>query len=673
MAASRCSYVSEMGETFLKEIFAENGMLSAHVDTFEPRKGQMAMAEAVADVLYAEPMEPMAGDEGLNGQVLVVEAETGIGKTLAYLIPAILSEKRVVVSTATLNLQDQIIKKEIPLVSKIIGKDVPVLCVKGRSNYLCLYRWFQYRSNPQLSLTNDPAVSKIEAWLKTTETGDRAELDWLSERSNLWSKISAHSNQCLGGDCPEVTNCFITSLRKKAGSTRLLIVNHHLFFSDLALRKGGYGEVLPRYEAVIFDEAHHIENVATTFFGKSFSQYQLIDFISDIERQAEFDLPPTKINTVTRAAQGLRQRIDSFMAVFPVKPGRFYLQGLTDELTLDVWNDEVELLSSGLDRVSEKLKGYGGYGESWKTLERRGHELNNNLREIALGADDGEISYVHWYEKRERSVILSATPIDVADELNRSLYSTVSACVMTSATLSSGGNFSYLKERLGLGDGVEFLRFDSPFDYQNRSLLYVPDNAFPEPSSPDYGDEVCSRVLDILKISEGRALVLFTSFKGMERMAEYLDELIEYPVLVQGTASRDSLLRSFREETHSVLLAVASFWEGVDVVGESLSCVIIDKLPFEVPSDPVIQARIKHITENGGKPFFEFQVPRAILSLRQGVGRLMRSASDSGIMAIMDVRLFKKGYGRSFLKSLPPAPVVRTTEEISSFFDRMSR
>ena len=653
----------------MKEIFAENGRLSAHIDRFEPRKGQIAMAEAVSEALGTESS---SGDGERSGQILVVEAETGIGKTLAYLIPAILSGKRVVVSTATLNLQDQIIKKEIPLIAKIFGKNIPVLCVKGRSNYLCLYRWFQYLSNPQLTLLDDPATDKIEKWLESTETGDRTELDWLSERSNLWAQISAHSNQCLGGDCPEFTNCFITSLRKKAGATQLLIVNHHLFFSDLALRKGGYGEVLPRYEAVIFDEAHHIENVATTFFGKSFSQYQLIDFISDIERQAELDLSPKEASKLTKSALGLRERIDSFMALFPVKTGRFYLRDLIDQLSISVRGDEVELLSVGLERVRKKLYDYNGYGESWKVLERRGHELNKNLREIALETDQGEISYVHWYEKRERSVILSATPIDIAAELKSTLYSAVSACVMTSATLSSGGKFSYLKERLGLSDEVEFLRFDSPFDYQNRSLIYVPDNSFPEPSSPDYGEEACSQILEILKISEGRALLLFTSFKGMDMVAEYLDERIDYPVLVQGTASRDGLLRSFREEKHSVLLAVASFWEGVDVVGESLSCVIIDKLPFEVPSDPVIQARIKHITENGGKPFFEFQVPRAILSLRQGVGRLMRSASDSGIIAIMDVRLFTKGYGRSFLRSLPPAPVVRSTEEIASFFKRLS-
>jgi len=653
----------------LKEIFAEDGILSAHMENYEPRPGQEKMAEAVNSILG---IESGSGNKEHGENILVVEAETGIGKTLAYLVPAVLSGKRIVISTATLNLQDQILKKEIPLIEQIVGKDVSVLCMKGRSNYLCLYRWFQYRSNPQFSLVDDQQISDIEKWLDSTETGDRAELDWLGERSQFWQKISAHSNQCIGSDCPEWTNCFITNLRKKAGASHLLIVNHHLFFSDLALRREGYGEVLPRYEAVIFDEAHHIENVATTFFGKNFSQFQLVDYFSDIERQAGFDLPSTKITVITQAVQGCRQRIDSFVSLFPVKKGRYYLQELIDQLGRDVWNNEIELLSAGLSRVTQKLSSYFSYGESWKLLEMRGNELNNSLREIAFGSDEGEKSFVHWYEKKVRSIVLSATPIEVASELKSTLYSSVSACVMTSATLSSAGDFSYFKERLGLDEEVDFLRFNSPFDYRNRSILYIPEKNFPEPSAPAYGDEVCSRVFEILNISEGRALVLFTSFKGMDRMAEFLDGNLDYPVLVQGAGSRDALLQNFREEKHSVLLAVASFWEGVDVVGESLSCVIIDKLPFEVPSDPVIQARILHIKENGGKPFFEFQVPRAILNLRQGVGRLMRSTSDSGVIAILDVRLVKKSYGRSFLKSLPPARVVRTTGDIADFFMRMS-
>ncbi len=646
----------------LDSIFDNDGLLAAHVPGYEPRHGQLEMAKAVLSCL--EGVE--RGREESGNNVLVVEAETGIGKTLAYLIPAILSGRRVVISTATLNLQDQILKKEIPLVEEITGREISALCIKGRSNYLCLYRWYQYRSNPQLSLVDNPHLDRIDEWLASTASGDRAELDWLGEDSNFWRKISTHSDQCLGGSCPEFAHCFISSLRKKAGSVDLLIVNHHLLFSDLALRKGGYGEVLPRYEAVIFDEAHHIENVATAFFGRSFSQYQVFALLTDIEKMAEDDLPPEICAEISRMVMGVKERVKAFASLFPVKRGRFYLKDLIAELTEEVWRDEINLLSRGLERLNDKISRYDEHGEYWKSLERRGRELVKSVQEVGLHFLEND--YVHWYERRDRSVVLSATPVEVAKELNAYLYPLVLSCILTSATLSSGGNFSYLRDRLGLSDEVECLQFHSPFDYEKRALIYVPDNSFPEPSAPDYGRELCSRILEILQISEGRGLVLFTSFKGMERVASFLEDCFDYPVLVQGTASRQSLLTRFREETHSVLLAVASFWEGVDVVGESLSCVIIDKLPFEVPTDPVIEARIKHILEKEGKPFFEFQVPRAILALRQGMGRLIRSSSDRGVIAVMDVRLYKKGYGRLFLRSMPPAPIVRTVQELSVFF-----
>ncbi len=650
---------------YLEEIFGQGGALSSCLANFEPRDGQSAMAEAVAAVL----LDPdTSGQSETRARVLVIEAETGIGKTLAYLIPAVLSGKRVVVSTATLNLQDQIINKDIPLVEKILEKDLSALCLKGRENYLCLYRWYQHRSNPQLSLTDDPWIEDIDTWLKNTTTGDRAELDWLGERSRLWARISSRSNQCLGGECPEFSNCFINQLRKRAGAARLLIVNHHLFFSDLALRKGGFGELLPRYESVIFDEGHHLENVATAFFGKSFSQYQLVDLLADIERQAKTDLSPDLVDTLLPTLSGLRQRAENFAQIFPLKIGRYHLDSLVEDVTENVWKEEVELLSVGITRLAERLGKYLVYGESWNVLAKRGTELNDNLRDIALYFDNNDHEYVHWYEKRERAVAISATPIEIAADLQENLYSSVSSCILTSATLASGGSFTYIRDRLGLDEGTEFLQFNSPFDYQNRTLLYVPESSFPEPNSEGFPACIGERVLDIVKLSRGRALVLCTSFKGMDGLAMFLEEELDYPVLVQGRASRNSLLRSFREETHSVLLAVASFWEGVDVVGESLSCVIIDKLPFEVPSDPVIQARIERIKEEGGKPFFDFQVPRAILTLRQGVGRLIRSITDQGVIAIMDVRLFTKGYGRIFVKSLPSSPVTREIRDIESFY-----
>jgi ATP-dependent DNA helicase DinG len=657
--------------TNLTDIFGPGGRLSTCLPHFVPRDGQSAMAEAVAAALLGA--SPPEAEEQKKARVLLVEAETGIGKTLAYLVPAVLSGQRIVISTATLNLQDQIINKDLPLVERVLDQKISFLCIKGRENYLCHYRWYQYCSNPQLSLLDDPWVEKIDSWLKKTTTGDRAELDWLSKKSGLWSRISSQSNHCLGGDCPEAAGCFINQLRKKAGSCRLLIVNHHLFFSDLTLRKSGYGELLPRYESVIFDEAHHLENVASAFFGKSFSQYQLIDLLGDLERQLHSDstvLPPELLDALLASVSGLKMRLDAFARIFPVKAGRFVLESLVRDLTQEVWQEEVERLSASITDLEGRLGECAHYGENWNVIRKRAGELNDNLRDIALFFDNNNYTYVHWYEKRERAVIISATPIDVAAELRKNLYNKIGCCVLTSATLSSGGSFSYIKDRLGLDESTEVAQFSSPFDYRNRTILYIPEESFPEPTAQGFHHLVGERVLDILRLSQGRALILCTSFKGMDALAAFIEGALDFPVLVQGRASRNSLLRSFREETHSVLLAVASFWEGIDVAGESLSCLIIDKLPFEVPSDPVIQARIERIKDDGGKPFFDFQVPRAILTLRQGVGRLMRSVTDRGVIAIMDVRLFKKGYGRIFLRSLPPSPITRNMNDIENFYDK---
>lgn len=648
----------------MREIFAKNGVLASQLEYFEARSGQLAMAEAVADLLTGDKEEFALQP----AEVLVVEAETGIGKTLAYLIPAILSGRKMVISTATLNLQDQILNKEIPLIEKVLKQQVPVLCVKGRQNYLCHYRWFQYRASMRISLLDDPEGDRIEKWLEDTTTGDRSELAWLPDRSALWPKISAQSSQCLGGECPESSFCFINQLRKKAGSVRLLIVNHHLFFSDLALRSSGFGEVLPRYEGVIFDEAHHIENVATQFFGRTFSQYQLLDLFADLERQAEQDLDPAAVGALRKTVQGLSQRLDHFLRLFPQERGRYHLDALVERISDAAWRSEIDLLLLALKRLQAEIAGYDGHGDGWGNFDKRIVELKENLQHIALPAETGTVRYVHWYERRERAITLSATPVEIASHLREHLYGSVRFCVMTSATLSSGGSFDYVKDRLGLDDQAEYVRFNSPFDYRTRTLMYIPDSSFPEPTGRDYQERTGERVLDILRISRGRALVLFTSLKAMDWVAEFLDGRLSYPVLVQGRASRHNLLDTFRHTTDSVLLAVASFWEGVDVSGESLSCVIIDKLPFEVPSDPVLQARVRSISDNGGNPFFDLQVPRAILSLRQGVGRLMRSATDRGVIAILDVRLFSKGYGRIFIKSLPPSPVVRSLKELSAFF-----
>ncbi len=646
--------------TLLKQtldIFKDNGLLSRVLERYEARDGQLDMAAAVA--------------KSLEGSKLVVEAETGIGKTLAYLVPAVLSGQKVVISTNTLNLQEQILKSEIPFIQQHIDPELSVLCIKGRQNYLCLQRWEQFAAHPQFAMfAPEESREKINIWLRSTTTGDRAELDWLADHSPLWREISATPNQCLGSKCPHEKTCFINVLRRKAAGARLLIVNHHLFFSDLALRREGHGEVLPRYESVIFDEAHHLENVATNFFGFSVSHFQMIDLAKDIKLSA-VQLPEDRQERINGAADALRIRAEHFASVFPARTGKYPLQRFIAEHP--DWEQEVQAVSDRLSRLESALMTVAPAGEIWQPLAGRCRELQDRLLAVAgLHAVDRDDTYIRWYERREKTVILTASPVDIALELNAVLYPNLRSVIFTSGTLTVGGDFSYFLSRLGLDRDTETLSLGSPFDYPGRTMLYVPAHSsadpFPAPDSAEFPASIQQVIYRILLASSGRALVLFTSFNSMRKTYPYLVEKLPYPVLIQGQAPRTKLLESFQHRTDSVLLAVASFWEGINVPGESLSCVIIDKLPFEVPSDPVIMARINRIREEGGNPFMDFQLPRAILALRQGVGRLMRTTSDKGLLAILDVRLFTKHYGRLFLRSLPPSPLTRKFADVVSFF-----
>lgn len=653
----------------MKDIFGPDGVLAHHLDGYEPRPGQQEMAAAVADLLTRIAPDDEAAGEAAS---LVVEAETGLGKTLAYLIPAVLSGRRVVVSTNTRNLQDQILEREIPFIRHYVEPELKAICVKGRQNYLCLYRWHQLVSAGQGELFDDSGRGRIESWIGQTRFGDRAELDWLSAHNPLWQKICCRSHFCLGGECPDGAHCFLNRLRREAANSRLLVVNHHLLFSDLAVRRGGYGEVLPRYEAVIFDEAHHVEMVATQFFGRSFSRYQLRDLAGDLERSALAELSRSTQKDLLKKVHALSGRMEQLAAVFPARRGRFPLRELLSE------GSELIEKRDGLLRVFDQLAGklelVGKGREPWEQYGTRCRELREQLEFItAVSFDDlpsEDVRFIHWFERREKNLILSATPIDVSGELRDSLFASVSGCVFTSATLTTGGDFNYFFQRLGLPEETPALSFPSPFNYGEQTLLYVPDDGFPEPAADGYQQALHAQMQELIDAAGGRALVLFTSFKAMDAAWHALEDALEYPMLRQGTAPRHELLRRFSTETRAVLFAVASFWEGVDIPGESLSLVIIDKLPFEVPSDPVIMARLDRIKAGGGNPFYEFQVPRAILSLRQGVGRLMRSSEDRGVVAILDVRLFSKGYGRRFRNSLPPSPLVRTPEDVVTFFEK---
>ena len=637
----------------MKDIFGHEGALARFMPEFEPRQGQLQMAEAVFQAL-------------IDGSRLAVEAGTGIGKTLAYLAPAIQSGQKVVISTGTLNLQDQILHKEIPFIQRYIAPRLVALCVKGRQNYLCLYRWNQLMTAPQLPIFGDSdEINRISAWLDTTDTGDRAELTWLPDNSPLWREISSSTTQCLGMHCPQNHSCFITRLRKKAARAQLLIVNHHLFFSDLAIRRHGHAEVLPRYESVIFDEAHHIENIATRYFGISFSHYQVLDLIKDIEKTAAADLSQKDRNKVVQPARAVAKEIELFAQLFPKERGRYQLSEVIKEIS--PWETELDRLLGALQGLSTELELISKTREAWGPLLRRSTDLEDSL---LLTTREQNSSFVYWVERREKTISLTASPIEVAGELQH-FYQDVHSAIFASATLTTGSDFRYFLDRLGLGAETATLPIQAPFDYAGRTLLYVPDNRFPLPNHPDYPRESHQQIFDIIGASNGRALLLFTSLNAMRNCHAALKDKLDYPLLMQGDAPKSVLLERFQKDTHSVLLAVASFWEGVDVPGESLSAVIIDKLPFEVPTDPVIMARVNRIREEGGNPFFDFQVPRAILTLRQGIGRLIRTASDQGLLAIMDVRLFTKSYGRLFMKSLPPSPVVRSMQDVRSFLDNL--
>ena len=648
----------------LEEIFAENGLLVKHLTDYEQRQGQRKMAEATLTAFL---------NPGVEGQenILVVEAETGIGKTMAYCLPAILSEKKVVVSTATINLQDQIIGKDIPLLERVLGQPIKAICLKGRQNYLCLYRWFQHAA---LTPKGDAEVARVSTWLQTTEFADRAELSWLADHSPLWAKISAQANQCLGNDCPEAADCFLQRVRRAASGARIIVVNHHLFFSDLALRRDGHAEVIPRYQCVVFDEAHHLEAVAGSYFGHTFSQYQLLDLLADMERQARSDDRPSQTTIIATLTAGLGKRGERLFNFFPPERGRYplapFLAKLPDQAaSLYAAADELVL---GLKAAVDELAALEP-GEIWNLFAKRCQDMASLMAMILDDEKTPDHNFVYWYERRERTVSLAVTPILIANELRENLYQKTEAVLLTSATLSAAGDFSFIKSRLGLPDDTVFARFASPFDYKSRSLLYIPATGFPEPNAPSFTRAAGQECLELLQASEGRALLLFTSLKSMDQVAEMLRGKLTYPLLVQGESSRRQLLTAFKKEAQSVLLAVASFWEGVDVPGDALRLVVIDKLPFEVPTDPVLQARIAQINEDGGNAFFSLQLPKAILSLRQGVGRLMRQAADWGVMVVLDSRLFTKSYGRHFRASLPPAPVVRDLTAVKKFFQQQHK
>jgi len=666
----------------MQSIFGPEGLIAKAHPEYEHRPGQIEMAEAVLRAFEQK-------------RHLIVEAGTGTGKTLAYLVPAVAaacgSGARVVISTGTKNLQEQLMDKDIPFLQDILPAKFRAALMKGRNNYACLHRIKRAETSPILEgLEQIDQFDQVFNWVTRTETGDRAELSNLPENLPFWRHIDARSDTCLGQKCPDYEPCFVTRMRQRAIDADIIVVNHHLFFADLALRNGAYGAVLPDYAAVILDEAHQIEDVASEYFGAQISNYQIDDLLRDVSYLKLDDLEAVK--ELSRVSARISRFADLFWVSFPEGrglDGRFALARRSNNPTVreDVEYDELQAgtpayraqdagaplndayraLDNVLHRLETTLDILNEAPPDAESLLRRTRQMRFDLNFI-IKADDKQ--FVYWIERRGRGVFLRASPIDVSGLLQDKLFEKVPTVVLTSATLSSAGNFRFIRERLGLDEGEEMIA-DSIFDFENQAVLYLPAK-MPDPRSPQWGAAAAAEVIKVVNATEGRAFVLSTSFAGMNELYERVASQIDYPCFLQGTASKSALLNKFRATPNAVLFATSSFWQGVDVRGEQLSCVIIDKLPFAVPSDPIIAARQRSIEDEGGSSFYEYSVPQAVISLKQGLGRLIRSTTDRGVLAVLDPRLKTKAYGQTFLKSLPRCRVTSEVSELRRVFDQES-
>jgi ATP-dependent DNA helicase DinG len=647
----------------LYDFFAPGGVLSQSPLPYEFRKGQLEMAQAVESALTER-------------KHLIVEAGTGTGKTLAYLLPALRSGQRVIISTGTKNLQEQLFFKDIPFLESLLGP-LQVCYMKGRANYLCRHKLYALANTPILNgLEEIDQYQKIAAWEKTTTTGDRAEIDGLPETSQLWHKLDARTEACLGTTCPNYEQCFITEMRRKAAESDVIIVNHHLFFADLSIRQHARSApdvgILPEAFAVIFDEAHELEDIAGSYFGIGLSNVRFEELVRDIE--ATLRNKQALSAGITSSAQLVRERARMFFGALPHPPGnqsenRMPFEG-RDEF-LETYGDLYLGLTNSLHRLEGELDRVRNVEEA-AGLKKRTADVRDHLK-FLLEAEDKNT--VFWIERRSagplrqasRNTYLQATPIDVSELLETTLFETFSSVILTSATLTVEGGFTHLRRRLGMTDGREMI-VPSHFRYAEQALLYLPPD-MPDPRDPNFTTEATRRIRRILDITKGRAFCLFTSYAQMRDVYERLLAELDYPLLLQGTAPRKALLDEFRITPNAVLFGTSSFWQGVDVQGEALSCVIIDKLPFAVPSDPVVAARMRAIESEGRSPFFEYQVPQAVITLKQGFGRLIRSLEDRGVLVLLDPRLQRQRYGKVFLDSLPPYRVTHDIAVVDDFFN----
>ncbi|HEY2394787.1 MAG TPA: ATP-dependent DNA helicase [Rudaea sp.] len=632
-----------------RELLGADGPFAAEIENFAQRESQLDMAEAVEMAIA-------------DGHALIAEAGTGTGKTFAYLVPALRSGKRVIVSTGTKTLQDQLFHRDLPRVRAVLGARVRTSLLKGRANYLCLYRLDQTHKEGRLASREQVAhLQGIRAWAQRTGSGDRGEFAEVPEDSLLWPRVTSTAENCLGAECPMFGDCFVVKARRAAQEADLVVVNHHLLFADLAIKQEGFGEILPGAHAFVLDEAHQIPELAGVFFSTSVTSRQITEAAQDALAEC---------GSVSGALAGLQKPIEAIAPI--VKRVRLALDRLPAKGGFaQIDNDaavgaELRALGEALHALSDALAGQAERSRGMASLHERVETLCRRLADVL---DGGAHEWVHWYELSPHGFSLHATPLDLAPPLRTLREQSHASWIFTSATLSVAGDFDHFARQLGLDDPVA-LSLPSPFDYPRQALTYLP-KGLPDPNAADFTDRVVAAARPVIEAARGRTFLLFTSHRALKRAAELLADSA-FPLFVQGTAPRHQLLTEFRESGNGVLLGAASFWEGVDVAGEALSCVIIDKLPFAAPDDPVLEARLSALRESGGNPFFDWQVPAAVIALKQGAGRLIRDVADRGVLMLCDPRLTSRAYGKLFLKSLPPMPITRELSDVQGFFSAAS-
>ena len=631
-------------------VLAPDGLLSRALPGFSWRSQQQEMAEAVASCIE------------LGGR-LIAEAGTGTGKTFAYLVPALLSGAKVIISTGTKNLQDQLFIKDLPLLREAMASPASMALLKGRANYLCVHRL----ENALLDVRGHRRevaqhLRQVQNWSLSTRSGDIAELSHLPEDSPAWPLITSTGDNCLGSECPSFSKCHLVEARKRAQEADIVVINHHLLCADFSIKDEGFGELLPAADAYIIDEAHQLPDVASNFFGISIGTRQFLELARD--SRAEYVREAGDLPKVLEQIDHLEKAARDFRLAF----GRDGQRGTWDEVenNADVLN-ALDYLRRELEGLHGLLKSIEGRGKGLDSCMSRALALMGDLQQIITPENAEE--QVRWFEVHTQSVRLHSTPLDVAGLFQGQMASHPAAWIFTSATLAVGESFAHFQQQLGLSR-AETACWGSPFDYQEQALWFVP-KGLPDPSAPNYTEKVMELALPMLEASQGRAFLLFTSYRALNLAADWLQDRLEYPLLVQGSAPKTELLRRFSEHGNAVLLGTSSFWEGVDVRGDALSLVIIDKLPFASPGDPVLKARLDAMRKSGGNPFMEYQVPQAAIALKQGAGRLIRDVTDKGVLVLCDPRLLRKNYGHTFLDAMPPFARTRELEDALEFLQAM--